>query len=325
MLTAEGITIRIGGKTIVEGVTAHVAPGEVLAILGPNGAGKSTLLRVLSGETEPDTGTVLLEGSPVSRSTCRNHARQRGVMPQQSSLSFPFTALEVALMGRTPHQKRGVETQRDVAIAAAALQKADVYHLHERSYPTLSGGEQQRVHFARVLAQIWEAPASGGRYLLLDEPTSSLDLAHQHETLSTARDLAAEGVGVAVVLHDLNLAAEYADHILLMKNGRLHSRGTPAQVLTSRNIEEVYGLRAIVRRHPDLDCPLVITCSPRSSARAGQGERMEETARTGKGFHGEERDEHHAPAGGLQNGSRNDALPPTPHAHNHFSYTNRTS
>lgn len=309
MLTAEGITIKIGAKTIVEGITAQVVPGKMLAILGPNGAGKSTLLRVLSGEAEPDAGTVLLEGSPVCRSTCRDHARQRGVMPQQSNLRFPFTALEVTLMGRTPHQKRGVETQHDIAIAAAALHKADVYHLHERSYPTLSGGEQQRVHFARVLAQIWEAPPTGARYLLLDEPTSSLDLAHQHETLSTARELAAEGVGVAVVLHDLNLAAEYADHILLMKNGRLYGQGTPAEVLTAQNIEEVYGLRAIVQKHPDIDRPLVITCSPRSGAQ-GRWKEIRRDAFS-NGVNGNE--------------GHNDFASPQEHGNNQLSYINRTS
>lgn len=262
MLAARDITVRIGGRPIVDNVTARVEPGKVLAVLGPNGAGKSTLLRVLSGEIEPCSGGVTLDGTPVTRANNRDHARRRGVMPQSSALNFPFTALEVVLMGRIPHQSRGVESRRDVEIASAALRRADVRHLAERSYPTLSGGEQQRVHFARVLAQIWDAPADGGRYLLLDEPTSSLDLAHQHETLSIARRLASDGAGVAAVLHDLNLAAEYADEIMLLKNGRLHAEGSPASVLTSRNIEEVYGLPAVVQRHPYLDCPLVIPCSP---------------------------------------------------------------
>lgn len=259
MLTARNISVRIGTHTVVEGINATVAPGTVLALLGPNGAGKSTLLRTLSGEIEPHTGEVHLDGQPVTPSTRHRQAKQRGVMPQKSTLSFPFSALEVALMGRMPHLNRGVETSHDVAIATASLQRTEVDHLHDRSYPTLSGGEGQRVHYARVLAQIWEKPSEGNRYLLLDEPTSSLDLAHQHRTLAIARELASTGVGVVMVVHDLNLAAEYSDEILLMKDGRTRATGTPEEVLTPEIIGEVYGIRAVVQQHPCTNCPLVIT------------------------------------------------------------------
>ena len=259
MLTAHNISVRIGKNIVVSEVNTAVEPGKVLALLGPNGAGKSTLLRALSGEIEPTSGEVRLDGKPVKSSTRHLQAKQRGIMPQRSTLSFPFSALEVALMGRTPHLKRGVETPEDIAIASASLQRTGVDHLQHRSYPTLSGGEGQRVHFARVLAQIWERSAVGNRYLLLDEPTSSLDLAHQHRTLSTARELAASGVGVAVVVHDLNLASEYADTILLMKNGREQATGTPKEVLTPNNIQDVYDITAIVQPHPCRRCPLIIT------------------------------------------------------------------
>ncbi len=265
MLTAENISVRIGRTTVVDAINTAVVPGKVLALLGPNGAGKSTLLRTLSGEIEPATGQVRMDGQIVKSSTRHRQAKQRGVMPQHSTLNFPFSAIEVALMGRIPHIGRGVETPHDIAIASASLQRTDVSHLRDRSYPTLSGGEGQRVHFARVLTQIWEESSAGNRYLLLDEPTSSLDLAHQHRTLSTARELAASGVGVAMVVHDLNLAAEYADTILLMKNGRERATGTPEEVLTPDNIREVYNIAAIVQQHPCRPCPLVITLGHRDS------------------------------------------------------------
>jgi iron complex transport system ATP-binding protein len=168
----------------------------------------------------------------------------------------------VALMGRLPHLK-GAESARDYEIAHAALEAVEAEHLAERLYTTLSGGEKQRVQLARVLAQIWEArhdetDTDGARFLLLDEPTSNLDLAHQHSTLGVARRFAREGVGVLVILHDLNLAAQYADRILMLNDGRIAHAGSPREVLTRDAIHEVFGVEAIVTRHPSADCPLVV-------------------------------------------------------------------
>lgn len=156
---------------------------------------------------------------------------------------------------------KGAEEKGDYEIARAALDAVEAAHLEERIYPTLSGGERQRVHLARALAQIWEPSPShinGVRYLLLDEPTSNLDLAHQHRTLAVARRFAREQVGVLVILHDLNLAAQYADRIAVLRDGSLVALGTPSQVLTPEAIRETFATPVIVMKHPHLDCPLII-------------------------------------------------------------------
>jgi iron complex transport system ATP-binding protein len=178
-------------------------------------------------------------------------------MPQQSQLHFAFSVLEVVLMGRTPHLQGG-ETKRDWQIAEAALESVDMADFAERSFPTLSGGEQQRVHLARTLAQIWSPPANGNRYLLLDEPTASLDLAHQHNVLQAARGLATDGVGVLAILHDLNLAAQYADHVVVMQQGRVHAQGAPDIVFTPTCIHDVFGWPVCILDHPTQSCPLIV-------------------------------------------------------------------
>ena len=260
MLAGRDIRVVLEGSTLLEDVSIEVRPGEVVAVLGPNGAGKSTLLKVLCGDLPPTSGTVSMEGLALASWDRKASARVRAVLPQQSHLSFPFRVLEVALMGRSPHLS-GPETQRDFAIARAALKEAEVDHLEDRLYPTLSGGEAQRVHLGRVLAQIWEAVEETPRYLLLDEPTSSLDLAHQHRTLAVARAFAGRRAGVLVVLHDLNLAAQYADRVLLLKEGREVAAGPPGQVLRAETIEAVYEVPVTVIPHPHGSWPLVVAAS----------------------------------------------------------------
>lgn len=207
-------------------------------------------------------GRLLADWSLMER------AQVRAVMPQDSTLSFPFTVLEVVLMGRTPHLK-GAESLRDYQIARAALEAVDARHLEERLYPTLSGGERQRVQLARVLAQIWEETTED-RYLRLDEPTSNLDLSHQHSTLSVARHFAHQGVGVLVVLHDLNLAAQYADCVLMLNKGKIINYGTPAEVFTRELIRETFGLQVMVGKHPTMECPLIIPTPKLHLSQSGQ-------------------------------------------------------
>jgi len=232
-----------GGATLLDDVSVAVGRGEVVALLGPNGAGKTTLLRALCGELPPAAGDVHLEGRSLSAWSPRDRAARLGVLPQSSRLVFPFTAEQVALLGRTPHVERH-ESARDREIAGLALRRAGVGALARRDYLRLSGGEQQGVQLARVLAQVWDAPAQGGRYLLLDEPTASLDLRLQHALLGLARQLAGQGFGVLVSLHDLNLAAQYADRIALLRGGRLLADGAPPQVLTAERIRRVWGVEA---------------------------------------------------------------------------------
>lgn len=263
-LAAQGIGVHRGGRALLRDLELAVRPGEVLIVLGANGAGKSTLLRCLSGELTPDDGMLSLNGQALATWTPRDCAKRRATLPQQSLLNFPFTALEVALMGRIPH---GGPRRADIDIATQALAAAEAAHLAERRYTTLSGGERQRVHLARVLAQVWQPlPTDEPRYLLLDEPTANLDLSHQHTTLGLMRQWAWCGLGVLVVLHDLNLAAQYGDRIAVLKEGRLAAVGEPRGVLEPALIAEAFGLPVRVIAHPELDCPLVITT--RQGARA---------------------------------------------------------
>lgn len=267
MLAAYDLTVQAGSATPLSGVSVAVVPGQVLAVVGPNGAGKSTLLRALAGDRVPSSGEVTLDGRPLAQWRAADLARVRAVVLQHSALDFSFTALEVVLLGRAPHAGR-VSRARDLAIANAALVAADAAGLRGRAYPTLSGGERQRVQFARALAQIWDTPARTARYLLLDEPTAALDLAHQHSTLQRARDWARRGAGVFVVLHDLNLAATYADRVLVLSRGRAVALGAPAEVLRAELIEQVFGVAVTVTAHPDADIPLIVARSAAQRATA---------------------------------------------------------
>lgn len=256
-LAAQAVTVRVSGKTLLQDVDISVCAGEIVALVGPNGAGKSTLLRVLSGDVVPQDGTVYMSEQPLAKWRLADRARVRGILAQSSSLNFAFTVLQVVLMGRGPHA-RGRETRKDYEIVRAALDAAEIHHLENRLYTTLSGGERQRVQLARVLAQIWEAQPGQTRYLLMDEPTNNLDLNHQHRTLQIARKFAHEGVAVLVILHDLNLAAQYADQIVLLKQGVVTATGSPHDVLTADNIEAAFAMSVMVTQHPLLDSPLIV-------------------------------------------------------------------
>lgn len=248
LLSASHVTVLRGGKRILDDVSCSLEAGRVTAVLGPNGAGKSTLLRLFAGEFAPDGGHLSLGGRDLAAWRVAEVARRRSVLPQESGLTFPFRVEEVALMGRAPHV-RGVESARDHEIAAEALTRVDMAGKRTRAFPSLSGGEKQRVHLARALAQIWEerggerGSGSGEqRVLLLDEPTSSLDLAHQHSTLREARRFAAGGVAVLAILHDLNLALAYADDVIVLSQGRVAAAGPVEAALVPECIRAVFGV-----------------------------------------------------------------------------------
>jgi iron complex transport system ATP-binding protein len=251
LLIATDLGATLSGCTVVQGIVLQVYAGEVIALVGPNGAGKSTLLSLLAGDLAPTTGTIALDGQPLSALSARQQAQRRAVLRQQIGLGFAFTALEVALMGRHPHLHGRAEGPGDLALARDALVQTEMLAHAERFVPTLSGGEQARVHLARVLAQ--QAPL-----LLLDEPTAALDLRHQHTALQLARATAAAGGAAIVVLHDLNLAALYADRIGLMHAGRLLALDVPWAVLRADNLQAVYQVPITVQRHPQYDAPLVL-------------------------------------------------------------------
>ncbi|MBW8726822.1 MAG: heme ABC transporter ATP-binding protein [Inquilinus limosus] len=256
MIRAESVAFSIGRAQLLDGVDLAVAPGRFTAVIGPNGAGKSTLLRCLCGEIAPASGRVTLDGTPISAWDLVALARRRAVLPQQVTLDFPLTAREVVALGRGPH--RGVaDAGADRRAVDAALDAADVTVLAERSYPTLSGGEQQRVQFARALAQI-HGTLAAPTYLLLDEPTASLDLAHQSAVLRIARALADAGTGVLAILHDLNQAARYADEMVLLRRGRVFAAGPPAEVLTAATVEAVFGCPVEIIPNPHSDRPFLV-------------------------------------------------------------------
>ncbi|WP_166363968.1 heme ABC transporter ATP-binding protein [Pseudomonas akapageensis] len=253
MLRAKNLLVRRGTRTVLADIDIELRAGEVLGVLGPNGAGKSTLLGALCGELPASAGEVSLDTRPLADWPGQARAKRLAVLPQSSSLNFAFSVNEVVGMGRLPHASGRV---RDAEIVAEALSAADASHLAGRSYLALSGGERQRVHLARVLAQLW--PGAVGQTLLLDEPTSMLDPLHQHTILQAVRDFAGRGAAVLVILHDLNLAARYCDHLLLLQDGRPHGYGSPDEVLTAEALEAVYGLQVLIQQHPERGHPLII-------------------------------------------------------------------
>ena len=252
-LVARGITLKRHGKALIEDIDIALQVGEVFALLGPNGAGKSTLIKALSAEIAPTAGHVCLNGRWLRHVPARERARSIAVLPQQLELSFPFTGFEVALLGRIPHHS-GAPEPKDREITWQALQAVDAVHLAARSYPTLSGGERARVQLARVLAQIWVEPDATSRcprYLLLDEPTAPLDIAHQIALMHTLRNVAQRGIGVMLIVHDLNLAAAWADRIALLRDGRISAMGTPDQVITGELIRKVFDVSPHIVAHPE--------------------------------------------------------------------------
>jgi iron complex transport system ATP-binding protein len=261
MLCASDISVVRGRRRILDAVSLRVSGGEMVAVIGPNGAGKTTLLHAISGALLPDGGAVEIGGRALGAWNSRDLARRRAVLTQNATLGFPFTALQVVMIGRSPHMGRH-PGRGDLRAAAAAMGETGVLHLAERSYPTLSGGEKQRVQLARVLAQIARDEAasepSGERYLLLDEPTNNLDLAHQHLVLAAARRLADAGVAVLAVLHDPNHAAAYADRIHVLRQGRTFAAGAPREVLTPHLMASVFGVAARVLNEPGRDRPYVL-------------------------------------------------------------------
>ncbi len=242
-LIANKISYHVQGRKLLDDVSLQAQPGELHAILGPNGAGKSSLLRVLSGEWKPSDGDVTFCKRPLVDWPLQELARWRAVLPQQESLRFTFKVHEVVALGRLPHKGQESSCVSTEAIVDAALGLAGVAHLSLREYPTLSGGERARVQLARVLAQIWEAPPPpASRYLLLDEPTANLDLAHQHHCMRVARDLSRSGIAVLAVLHDPNLVLNYADRVTVLCCGQQLASGAPAEVLNPELLSQVYGL-----------------------------------------------------------------------------------
>lgn len=252
VLEACNVSYHIDGAALVSNVSLVLRPGEVFALVGPNGAGKTTLLNMLAGDFVPTQGTVLLGETPLQRLNNLEQARQRAVLRQRVNLAFPFTSLEVVLMGRHPHARQRDTNDDDITTAQKSLACVEAHHLESRTFLSLSGGEQGRVSLARALAQTTPI-------LLLDEPTAALDLRYQHMTLQLARDIAIAGGSVLAILHDLNLAAIYADRVGMLSTGNLVAVGKPWDVFDATLLRETYRVPMMVQPHPTLGVPLVLT------------------------------------------------------------------
>ncbi len=246
MLFVENLSYSIKKQTLVRNLNLSVRPGEFIAVLGANGAGKSTLIKLLSGEYQPVEGMIKLHGHILNEYKDQQLAVIRATMSQEHQVSADFTVKEVVTMGRYPHFNGNPKTS-DLLIIEKAMNICGIELLAERSILSLSGGERQRVHLARILVQVWEHPQA---LLLLDEPISAMDIRFQHQALSIARALADKGWMVISVLHDINLSAQYADRLILMKNGRKLMDGTAAEVITSRNMYTVFGIDADISVNP---------------------------------------------------------------------------
>ncbi len=251
-LEARDLCAGYGERDVLFGLSLRIVSGDFIGIIGPNGSGKSSFLKALSRALKPRKGTVLLCEDDLYDMSQRRAAQQLAVVPQETSIGFGFTSLEVVLMGRSPHLGRLQGAgPRDLELARRAMELSNTWHLADRPVTELSGGERQRVIIAQALAQT-------PRLLLLDEPTQHLDVRHQLALLRTLREMCADGLAVILVMHDMNLAAQYCDELIMIRKGREFARGTPAEVLTSANLQEVFGVSAIVTEHPATGRPSVM-------------------------------------------------------------------
>ena len=236
ILEARSVSLSVGDATLVDAIDLRIAAGEMIAIVGPNGAGKSTLLRMLSGDLRPTRGHVELKGRDIDAYKPRQLAQHRAMLSQHVNVTFPFTVEEIVAMGAGDNSRTAVHR-----LVETALHEVGLEPFAHRQLPTLSGGEQQRTHFARVLVQLACGEAvHGPGLLLLDEPTSSLDMRHQIDLVETAKRRARNGTAVIAVLHDLNLAMRFADRIVLLHRGKLAIDGGRTDAITAETIRRIF-------------------------------------------------------------------------------------
>jgi iron complex transport system ATP-binding protein len=257
MLSTNNIRYSIGKKAILNGINIEFLPGEFNIILGPNGSGKSSFLKVFSGEVHNYQGAVLYDGKNIHGIKKDLLAKRRAVMSQQPELSFPLSVTEVVMMGRYPHFNLSPD-RIDFRICEEVIELLKLTGFKDRNYLSLSGGEKQRVHFARVLAQVWEQPVDGCRYFFLDEPLTSLDINYQQEFLQIAQSFLNEKTVLIAVLHDINLAIQFGHKLFFLKGGELVASGKPSEIVTASLIETVFDVRSSIIQNPVSGLPLMI-------------------------------------------------------------------
>jgi iron complex transport system ATP-binding protein len=257
-LRLDNVSLGYGKRIVLHNVTLEAKPGEMLGIIGPNGSGKSTLIRGITRLIQPSCGKIFLDGSDISSINRQKLAQLVAVVPQNPTLPEPFTALEVVLMGRTPHLGLlRYEGKKDLAIVKGVMQATQTLAFAEHRVGELSGGERQRLTIARALAQ-------EPKIILMDEPTANLDINFQIETLDLARQLCLkQKLIVVVTLHDLNLASQYCDRLVLLSDGRVYCQGIPETVINAQTIKEVYGAEVYVYPHPVNKLPATLIVSDR--------------------------------------------------------------
>ena len=269
MISVQHLEFAHGRRTILQDVSLEISSGEVCALMGCNGAGKTTLMRLVCGDLAADAGEIRFNNRPLRAWSAADLAQVRAVMTQNPKLGFSFAAVDVVMLGRLPLHA-GRAGRADAEAAYKLLELVDAADLAERDFLTLSGGEQQRIHLARALAQLRcdDMTDMRGRFLLLDEPTSNLDIKQQHLMLRLVRRLAdAQGLGVVIIMHDLNMAAQCADTICLLNSGRVLACGSPARVLTQEHIALAFGLEVDVQAHPHSAAPLIVPTAHHYSLR----------------------------------------------------------
>ncbi|WP_165823835.1 heme ABC transporter ATP-binding protein [Pseudochryseolinea flava] len=251
---ANNISLSVSGRSILKEISLCITPGKFTAVVGPNGAGKSSFVKIMSNEIAHYAGDVRVNGKNISSYRPKELSRIRSVMTQHPQVQFAFNVREIISFGRHAHD---TTSGHNASVIEEVVDATNLHAFVDRNYLTLSGGEKQRVQLARTLAQVWEETLYP-RYILLDEPTSSMDIAQQQQMFGIIRGICSRNIGVLAIVHDLNLAAQFSDEICMINNGRIQNVGSVEEVFTKENIEETFCCKVNIYRDPCTNCPFVV-------------------------------------------------------------------